>query len=212
MKNTVAVKNMDPTVFIVEDDATIAEAIKWLIGSIHIHTEIFPHGKAYLDTHDPIRKGCLVIDVRMPVMSGLELQERLNQQNNSLPIIFITGHGDISMAVRAMQMGAFHFITKPFNDQLLLEQVQKAIEHNANQAITPDISAHAAHYAGLTAREKEIMKLVVAGKLNKQIAYELNIALSTTELHRSHMMEKMRVKSLAEIIKIYLALEVDDLQ
>ena len=199
---------MDPTVFLVEDNIFIAEAIQFLICSIHIPTEHFLNGKHYLEAHDPTRKGCLLVDVRMPIMSGLELQEKLNQAGNTLPIIFITGHGDIPMAVRAMQLGAFHFISKPFNDQLLLDQVQKAIAVNANHDDIPSVSLYANRYLRLTPREKDIMKLVSIGKLNKQMASDLNIAISTIELHRAKMMEKMQVKTLAELIKIYLILDM----
>lgn len=197
---------LDPTVFIVEDDLAIAEAIAWLLKTVDLNVELFSNGKSYLETHDPTRIGCLIVDVRMPEMSGLELQERLNQKKNTLPLIFITGHGDIAMAVRALQAGALNFIVKPFNDQVLLDEVQKAIALSRKPTAKNNI-ANMENYKSLSEREKEILRLIVDGKLNKQIAQELEIANSTVELHRSQLMKKMKADSLAHLIKIYLTLE-----
>lgn len=205
-------KKTDPTVFVIEDDPAIADAIRWLLNTVGLNVELFSNGQTYLDIHDTTRRGCLVIDVRMPGMSGLELQERLVQRNNPIPIIIITGHGDIPMAVRAMQAGAFNFITKPFNDQTLLDEVQKAIAVSINQIEAPDPAESYHCYIQLTPREREVMKMVVNGKLNKQIAHELNIAISTVESHRAHVMEKMQANSLAQLVKIYLTLEEANFQ
>jgi len=199
--------SVNPTVFIVEDDVVIAEAMGWLFKTVGLNVEHFPNGKAYLNAHDPNRQGCLIIDVRMPEMSGLELQEKLIQKKSRLPILFITGHGDIQLAVRAMRAGALNFITKPFNDQALLDEVQRAIALNIKQTVETNIAEHFENYQKLSSREKIIMKSVVDGKLNKEVAHELDIAVSTVELHRSNVMQKMKASSLAQLIKIYLLLE-----
>jgi len=200
-------KKSDPTVFVVEDDLAIAEAIGLLLKTVGLNVELFQNGQAYLEVYDPTRQGCLVIDVRMPKMSGLELQEQLIQKKNPIPIIFITGHGDIPMAVRAMQAGALNFITKPFNDQILLDEIQRAISFNTKKTNTTDALEYFEDYKKLSPREKTMMKLIVAGKLNKEIAQELDVANSTVELHRSQMMQKMKAGSLAHLIKAYLSLE-----
>lgn len=189
------------TVFIVEDDAAVADALCCLFKSIKLPVIHYPDAKAFLGEFEPTRTGCLVLDVRMPGMSGLDLQEQLKQRHNTLPIIFITGHGDIPMAVRAMKAGAFDFITKPFNNHLLLEQVQRAI------ALCPQLNENnkiKSKLASLTPREQQILALIANGRVNKQIAQELAIAVSTVELHRSNLMKKMQVKTMADLIKHYL--------
>jgi len=193
----------DYTVFIVEDDPAVADALNCLFKSIKLPVEHYNDAWQFLQQFDPARKGCLLLDVRMPGVSGLDLQEHLKQRNNQLPIIFITGHGDIAMAVRAMKAGAFDFITKPFNNQLLLEQVQRAIALNPH---VNEVAKIKTHLATLTPRELQILTLVVNGKANKQIANELAIAISTVELHRSKLMKKMCAKSVADLIKSYLSI------
>lgn len=192
----------EPTVFIVEDDQAVADALCCLFNSIDLRVAHYPDAHQFLTQFDPQRKGCLLLDVRMPGMSGLDLQERLKQQNNSLPIIFITGHGDIAMAVRAMKAGAFDFITKPFNNQLLLEQVQRAIALNERNNAT---RLNKSKLELLTPREKQVLTLVANGKVNKQIANELAIAVSTVELHRSNLMKKLQARTVADLIKLYLS-------
>lgn len=196
-----------PTVFIVDDDAVLCKALQWLLESVELQVEIFPDGHAYLNSHDNTRTGCLLIDVRMPKMSGLELQECLTEKNNRIPIIMLTGHGDVPMAVRAMKVGAFDFIAKPFNDQQLLEQVQKAIAKNLNEKAVNQHDKVKLKMSTLTEREQTILKLIVDGKMNKQIAAELSISMKTVELHRANIMHKMQAKSLAELIKNYLLIE-----
>ena len=203
--------NVVPTVFLVEDDQSTAQAICWLLDTVGINAETFHNGKSFLNTFDPSRRGCLIIDVRMPEMSGLELQEKLIEKNNRLPIIFITGHGDIPMAVRAMRAGALNFMTKPFNDQMLLDEIQKAITISLKKNEEMDLAKHVENYKQLSSREKVIMSLIVDGKINKQIAQELDISVSTVELHRSNLMLKMNANSLAHLIKLYLALEMKNL-
>lgn len=190
-----------PTVFIVDDDPIICQAISWLLDSVGISSESFAHAQAYIDAYNSNRQGCLLIDVRMPGMSGLELQQHLKEQYNPLPIIMVSGHGDVPMAVRAMQAGAMDFILKPFNDQLLLEKIQTAIAHSMKRQQLKPSQGITERLASLTPRERQVIELVVAGKMNKQIAAELSIAMSTVELHRSHIMQKMQVKTLADLIK-----------
>ena len=199
------------TVFLVEDDAAIAQAIQWLLKTVNINCEWFQNAEDYLKIHDPNRKGCLLIDVRMPGMNGLELQEYLNKINNPIPIIIITGHGDIPMAVRAMRAGAFVFITKPFNDQVLLDEIQNAINSNKGKQNKSDLIKCQKCFAELTPREREIMKLIVSGMMNKQVADKLNIAISTVEFTRANLMRKMKVSRLAHLIKVYLLLESQEL-
>jgi len=202
----------DPTVFVVDDDQALCQSLSWLLESVGLNVETYVSGQAYLDNYEPNRKGCLLIDIRMKGMSGFELQEKLNLLGNRIPIVMITGHGDIPMAVRAMKTGAVDFITKPFNDQLLLDLIQKVLAEDAQRQQMTQVSDSNRseifeRYTSLTTREKEIMERVVDGKLNKQIAYELGISMKTVELHRAHVMQKMQVKSLAELVKVCLQLE-----
>lgn len=198
----------DPTVFIVEDDEAVSSALQLLFESVKLNVETFPDGHTYLEKHDPKRHGCLIIDMRMPGMSGLELQEQLNKRGNPLSTIFISGHADIPMAVRAIKAGALDFVTKPFHSQSLLELVQKAILQDTQRKEVLPLTEITKRYEQLTQREREVMKLVVEGKLNKQIADTLSIAASTVEIHRAHVMQKMQVRSVAALVKLSLSLEV----
>lgn len=190
------------TVFVIDDDAEIRNALKWLLESVKLNVECFESAVEFLESYDPHTPGCIVADVRMPLLSGLHLLEKLNASSNRLPVIMITGHGDIPMAVKAMKMGAIDFVSKPFNDQNLLEKIQSAIASNANK--TEGDSATTSSYQSLSKREKEIMALIAQGLLNKQIAQELNISISTVEFHRSRLMKKLGAKNLAQLIKTYL--------
>ncbi|WP_392537801.1 response regulator transcription factor [Legionella sp. 227] len=190
------------TVFIVDDDPEICKSFRWLFESINLQVQTYETAKDFLDNYKN-QSGCLIIDVRMPVMSGLELLEQLNESKNQLPIIIITGYGDISMAIRAMKAGAEDFILKPVNHQNLLEISQRCLK-KIKSNITLSQTAFQERMNSLTKREKQVMNLVVEGNLNKQIAYELNISISTVEVHRANVMRKMQVKSLAELIKINL--------
>lgn len=194
--------NHKPTVFIIDDDPMICQAIAWLLDSVHLASESFGNAEAYLAAHDPSRRGCLLIDVRMPGISGLELQQRLNELQSPLPILMISGHGDVPMAVRAMRAGAKDFILKPFNDQVLLEKLQAAIVQDLNRQNHQSSQAVIERFSRLTPRERQIMSEVVTGKLNKQIAADLAISISTVEMHRAKLMQKLQVKSLAELVKI----------
>lgn len=198
-----------PIVYIIEDDTEVCEALNWLLKSVDLKTKTYHDSSAFLLDFNPNSQegcGCILLDIRMPKLSGLQLQQELNHRHNHLPIIFLTGHGDISMAVNAMRSGAFDFITKPFNNQMLLEQIQKAIIHCREiQSKSPHKSHElTSKLKQLTVREKEILEYIIAGKMNKEIASDLNIALSTVELHRSKVMRKLEVKNIVELVKNYM--------
>ncbi len=196
-----------PTVFVIDDDPSTLEALKWLLESVELNVECFENSISFLENYKPNSYGCIVADVRMPIMGGIQLLEQLNSRKNRLPVIFLTAYADIPMAVNAMKVGAVDFISKPFNNQHLIEQIQKSIASNANQYNSQPLENYAARFADLSKRERQVMKLVVIGKLNKQIAQELFISNSTVEFHRSKVMKKMGAKNLAELIKIYLSLQ-----
>ena len=189
-----------PTVFIVDDDAAIRFAMQALMDSVNLNHEIFESGDEFLEKITEQRPGCLVLDIRMPGLGGLELQEELIKRGNTLPIIFITGHGDVPMAVEAMQKGAVDFIQKPFRDQELLDRIREALatdeERREEQQQHAEVNQRLDR---LTNREREVFDLVVTGKPNKVIAYELGVSQRTVEIHRARVMEKMQARSLADI-------------
>ncbi len=199
----------DPTVFIIDDDAEVREAIGLLMESVGLATECFSSAREYLDQFDPDRAGCLVLDVRMKGMSGLDLQERLVQEGNiHPPVIIITGHGDVPMAVRAVKAGAIDFIEKPFHDQTLLDAVHRAFDQDGeNRGEASRLADIEERIQRLTPREREILQQVVAGKRNKVIAADLGISQSTVEAHRAKVMEKMHARSLSELMRMTLALD-----
>ena len=194
----------DATVFIVDDDQAVARSLRWLIETVRLKVETFASAQAFLDSYDETKPGCLVLDVRMPGMSGLELQERLAARRDyHLPIIFITGHGDVQMAVRAVQAGAYDFVEKPFNDQDLLDRIQRAIAHDAGQRNKEEqLSQLKALFASLTPREREVLDLVVEGMSNKAIANTLGLSAKTVEVHRAKVMEKMHARSISDLVKL----------
>ena len=194
---------MEPTIFIVDDDSAVRDSLEDLMDSVGYKTSAFASGVDFLAAFDPTQLGCLVLDIRMPVMSGLELQERLSERSATLPIIFITGHGDVPMAVEAMRRGAVDFIQKPFRDQELLDQVNKALAQGMNQQRN-SVAAHKfkQRLDQLTDREHQILNRVVEGQANKVIAIELNLSQRTVEAHRSHVMEKMQARSLADLVRM----------
>ena len=197
--------SVEPMVFYVDDDDAMCKSIRFLIESVSLQIKTFSSAKDFLDKYVPGTPGCLLLDVRMPEMSGLELQEQLSKRNIEIPIIFITGHGDVPMATRAMKAGAVEFLTKPFNDQALLDSIQSAIEIDEEQQKANIEKRHIAERVEkLTRREFEVMKCVVNGNLNKVTAYELGISPKTVELHRAKIMEKMQAKSLAHLVKMVL--------
>jgi FixJ family two-component response regulator len=195
--------NANPTVFVVDDDDAVLQSLRLLLEDVGLNIDTYSSAQAFLDTYDLSRPGCLVLDVRMSGMSGLELYSKLVELNIRLPTIMITGHGDVPMAVQAMKMGVFDFIEKPFRDQVLLDSVQKAIETDAQfrhrKAETADIGAK---MELLTQREREIMDLLVSGKSNKTVAYELCISQKTVDFHRSNILQKMGVESIIELVRL----------
>lgn len=194
----------DATAFIVDDDQAVARSLRWLIETVRLKVETFSSAQAFLDGYDASKPGCLVLDVRMPGMSGLELQERLAARRaHHVPIIFITGHGDVQMAVRAVQAGAFDFVEKPFNDQDLLDRIQRAIVFDAEQRVREAQRAQLrALFASLTPREREVLDLVAEGLSNKAIANSLGLSAKTVEVHRAKVMEKMHARSLSDLVKM----------
>jgi two-component system response regulator FixJ len=195
----------EPTVFIVDDDPSIRFAMQALMDSVNLRHEIFASGDEFLESADDHRAGCLVLDIRMPGLGGLELQEKLIKHGSTLPIIFITGHGDVPMAVEAMQKGAVDFIQKPFRDQDLLDRIREALKTDQERREEQQKHAEVAErLERLTKREREVFDLVVTGKPNKVIAYELGVSQRTVEIHRARVMEKMQARSLADLVKMHM--------
>ncbi len=194
------------TIFIIDDESEVCNALRWLFESVQFNVETYGTAQLFLEHYDHRMQGCLIADVRLPEMSGLELLEQLKQQKSNLPVIMITGHGDIKMAVRAMKAGAFDFIEKPFNEQGLLETVQKCMSLSKNISSVELINER---INKLSDRERQIINLIVDGKLNKEIAYDLSISISTVEAHRANIMHKMQAKNLAHLIKIYLQAQLN---
>ena len=199
----------DPTqtIFVVDDDEAMLDSMTWLLEGEGYRVTCFDSGERFLAAWNREMRGCLVLDVRMAEMSGLELQERLDELGSHLPIIFVTGHGDVPMAVSALQRGACDFIEKPFHNADLLSRIERALalDSQINERRQRD-TAIADRLEKLTQREREVMQRVVAGKLNKQIADELDISMKTVEAHRARVMEKMEVRTLAELVKAVMAL------
>jgi two-component system response regulator FixJ len=194
------------TVYIVDDDQAIRHAMELLMRSVGLDYEIFHSADDFLTGHSNERAGCLVLDIRMPGMGGLELQEKLNDLGSTLPIIFITGHGDVPMAVEAMQKGAVDFIQKPFRDQELLDRIGEALKTDQERRSEREEKVEVRERIGkLTNREQQVLDLVVTGKPNKVIAYELGVSQRTVEIHRARVMEKMQAKSLADLVRMHLA-------
>lgn len=194
------------TIFVVDDDAAVRDSLRWVIESNGWKVETHPSAEAFLSSYVPNQLGCLILDVRMPGMSGPELQKLLNERRCSLPIIFISAHGTVPTAVHAMQAGAVDFIMKPFDNNTLLERVDQCVERARQHA---DISRQGniarERLAKLSAREREVLKLVVTGKSNKLMATELQISIKTVEAHRAKIMSKLQVHSLAELVSLVLA-------
>jgi FixJ family two-component response regulator len=203
------VKDVDAIVFVVDDDLSIREAIKSLISLIGVRVETFSTAQEFLRTELPDLPGCMVLDVELPGLSGLDLQRELAAHGIKLPIIFITGYGDIPMSVRAMKAGATEFLTKPFRDQDLLDAIQQALERDrAARRHSKEIAELRRRFDALTSREREVMSLVAAGWLNKQIGFELKISEITVKIHRGRVMGKMGAQSLAELVRMTERLEL----
>jgi two-component system response regulator FixJ len=197
--------NTRATIFIVDDDMAVRDALKLLLRSVGQAVETYASAQEFLDAYSEDRPGCLVLDIRMPGMSGLELQQKLNERHSILPIIFITGHGDVPMAVEAMQAGAVDFIQKPFRDQDLIDRINQALEKDANnRAALGERNVIRKRLETLTPREREVLDLVVHGKANKVIAGDLKLSQRTVEIHRARVMEKMQASSLAHLVRMVL--------
>jgi FixJ family two-component response regulator len=194
-------------VYVVDDDGAVRSALKLLLSSAGLRAVAFASSQAFLEGYDGSQPGCLLLDVRMPGIGGLDLLERLRQGGPSLPIIILTGHGDVPMAVRALKQGAMDFIQKPFNDQVLLDRVQQALALDAeNRRRHAGADVMRQREAQLTPREREVMQGIVAGKANKAVAVELGISERTVELHRARIMDKMGVRSLAALVEAAVGL------
>jgi two-component system, LuxR family, response regulator FixJ len=200
-------KEPTPTVCIIDDDDAVRSSLKLLLKSVNLPVDAYASAQEFLPRYAVDQPGCLVVDVRMPGMSGLELQQELNLRGAMIPVIFITGHGDISMAVEAMQHGAFDFLPKPFRDQDLLDRVQRALEKDAvNRREIGQSERIRERLATLTPREREVLGLVSSGKQNKVMAGDLGVSQRTIEIHRARVMEKMQAKSLAHLVRMTLEL------
>lgn len=190
-------------VFIVDDDEAIRDALSWLLQSRGVEADVFDSADAFLAQWNPAMAGCLLLDIRMSGMSGLDLFDRLRDVQSRIPVIFLTGHGDVPMAVGALKKGARDFVEKPFNDNELVDRVIEALEWDARRrADEADTATLTARLGQLTGRERQVMELVLAGKLNKVIADELGITMRTVEVHRAHVFEKMGVKTAVELAQL----------
>jgi len=198
----------NPIIMVVDDDSGVRNAMRSLLKSVGLESALYASAQEFLTAYQPAQPGCLVLDIRMPGMSGLELQQQLNMLGAVVPVIFMTGHGDIPMAVEAMQHGAFDFLQKPFRDQDLLDRIQRAIARDTEQRQTLGETARIkAHVASLTAREREVLDLMTQGKQNKVIAQDLGVSPRTVEIHRARVMEKMNAQSVAQLVRMMLDLQ-----
>ncbi len=194
-----------PTVFVVDDDGGVRSSIRILLKSVGIGTTTFASAKEFLAAYDQSAPGCLVLDIRMPGMSGMELQLELNRLGAVIPVVFITGHGDVPMAVEAMQQGAFDFLQKPFRDQDLIHRIQRALERDAaHRSALQQTGAIKARLESLTPREREVLDLLADGKQNKVMAAELGLSQRTVEIHRANVMDKMQARSVAQLVRMLL--------
>lgn len=201
-------KERSPVVFIVDDDEAVRSSLRLLLKSVGLVPSALASAREFLDKYDPAQPGCLVLDVRMPEMSGLELQEQLNLKGAVLPVIFITGHGDVPMAVEAMQAGAFDFLQKPFRDQDLIDRIQRALDKDrTDRAALNERTLIRERLQSLTPREREVLAMVTSGKANKIMAADLGVSQRTVEIHRARVMEKMSAASLAQLVRMVMDLD-----
>jgi two-component system response regulator FixJ len=200
----------DTRVYIVEDDDAVRDSLQMVLESVGYATRAFSNATEFLDHYSSSLSGCIVLDIRMPGMSGMELQRKLNERNSILPIIFVTGHGDVPMAVEAMQQGAVDFVQKPYREQELLEKVERALalERESRDSLTQKRTIQD-RLASLTPREHEVLKLMVEGRANKVIAIDLDISQRTVEIHRARAMDKLKARSLAHLVRMVMAADED---
>jgi two-component system response regulator FixJ len=200
--------NDSQTVFIVDDDEGVRDGLSLLLATVGVSCELYESAQAFLDTYDDCKRGCLVLDIRMPRMTGLDLQKKLREMGSALPVIFITGHGDIPMAVEAMRRGALDFIRKPFREHDLLERINEAlnIDEDAHRRAL-DREALAERLSTLSQREKEVFDRVADGQMNKVIAADLGISERTVEVHRGQVMKKLDVRTLAQLVRVKIEME-----
>src|SRR5215831_10526937 len=193
----------DKAVFVVDDDTAVRQALRFMLRAAGYGVEAFASARSFLEDYDPRRGGCLLLDVRMPQMTGFELQQQLNVRGWRIPVIFITGHGTVPMALAAMKAGAFDFVEKPLREEVLLESIERALHWN-DRAYEERLERATlqARSALLTPREREVFELVAAGKPNKAIARHLGISVRTVELHRAHIIEKLQARSLSDLIRM----------
>jgi FixJ family two-component response regulator len=198
----------EATVYVVDDDAAVRDSLRWLMDSVGLRVAEFASGEAFLKAITPQHPGCVVLDLRMPELGGLAVYQRLRQRGIELPVIVISGHGDVAVAVRALKSGVVDFIEKPFNDQELLDCVQQAMRRDSDQRLQQRRREELmTHYLTLTPRELDVLRLVVEGKANKAISAALGISLKTVETHRARVMEKMAAGSVSELVRMTLIIE-----
>lgn len=202
---------LEPTVFLVDDDEAVRDSMRWLVESIGLRIETYASGRLFLEAFDPERPGCLITDMRMPDMGGLELQDQLRRRGSTMPVIIVTAFGDVQTAVRAMKRGAVDFLQKPYNNEQILELIQRSIardqeerrRRSSRQLVEEGLQR-------LTPREREVLQLVVSGRSNKEIARELGIVPKTVEAHRAQVMAKMAVRSLADLVRRFSEYELGE--
>ncbi len=193
----------EPTVFIVDDDPDMRGALRYLIEGVGLDVVEFENGRAFLDGYDGRRPACLVLDMRMPGMGGLDLQDELHELNIDMPVIMLTGYGDVPSAVRALKSGVVDFVEKPFNNQEVLDKIQRSLETDTERQQERERHAEIrSRLERLTPREREVMKMVISGKSSKEIAHGLDISIKTVEVHRSHVMEKTQTANVAELLNL----------
>jgi len=208
--NALEAKEHPPIVYVVDDDEAVRNSLRFLLRSVGLATQTWASAGEFLASYRPNQPGCLVLDVRMPSMSGLELQQQLNLRGAIIPVIFITGHGDIPMAVEAMQHGAFDFLQKPFRDQDLIDRIQRALAKDAkSRAALKELARIRSRLESLTPREREVMQLMTRGKPNKVMAADLGVSQRTVEIHRARVMEKSGATSLAQLVRMVMDLNLE---
>ena len=199
-----------PTVFVVDDDPAVRKSLRWLMESVGLKVQTFGSAAEFLATYNPERPGCVVLDVRMPGMSGLELQEQLHERGNRLPVIIVTAYGDVPMAVRTMKSGAVHFFEKPVSDQVLLDQIQRALAQDLARRQLETQNHHLEkRFSRLTKREIEVLECVIAGMSSREIGLKLGVSYKTVEAHRAKIMRRMEASSVADLMRIYYSINAD---